>query len=71
MKWLSENLGSLIVLVLVALLMGLLVFFLVRSKRKSGCGGGCSGCAFAGSCPSCVAYPKADSDNSENVKNQI
>ena len=70
MKWVSENLGSLIVLALVALLMGLLVFFLVRSKRKSGCGGGCAGCAFAGSCPSCVAYPKADSEknDSENLE---
>ncbi len=48
--WLSQNWGSILVLLAVALL----VFFCIRSLRKQrktpGCTGGCAGCPMSSSC---------------------
>lgn len=51
MKWLADNLPSLLVLAAVAVLVFGLVYSLVKSKKagKSSCAG-CSGCAMAGKC---------------------
>ena len=50
--FLTENLGSLIVLAVLILTVSLIVGFHVRARRrgKGGCGCGCSGCPMADKC---------------------
>ena len=51
MRWLTDNLPSVLVLIGVILLVALLSYSLVRAKRRGkSCCGGCSGCAMAGKC---------------------
>lgn len=52
--WLSANWGSIVVIAVLALVVGLIIYGMIREKKrgKSSCGGGCSGCAYSGSCPS-------------------
>ena len=55
MAWLSANLVNIILTAAVVLIVGLLIFVLVRDKRagKSSCGGSCAGCG--GNCVGCSA----------------
>lgn len=50
-EWLKDNIGSIIVLILVAIMLVLLIVYLVRGKKRGGCSG-CAGCPHAASCPS-------------------
>ena len=50
--WFQENLGTVIVLLIVLAVIGLAVLSIVRDRKKgkNGCGCGCSGCAMRGEC---------------------
>ena len=50
--WLSENIGSIIVILIIAAVVALSIRSLIKDKRsgKGGCGHGCAGCAMHGKC---------------------
>ena len=52
MEWIAANLGTIVVGLVLLIIVGLIVFKLVRDKKKgkSNCGCGCSNCAMKGSC---------------------
>lgn len=52
LDWLSENAATVIVSAVLVAVVGLIVFKMVRDKKrgKSGCGCGCGGCAMAEIC---------------------
>lgn len=52
LAWLAENWGNIVILGVIALIVGLIVFFHIRAKRqgKSTCSCGCSQCAMQGIC---------------------
>lgn len=54
MTYLLNNLSTIIVLFVLAVVVGLITFKLVRDKKngKSSCGCGCSNCAMSGECHS-------------------
>ena len=47
MEWIKQNIGSIIVLFVVALVIALIVIFKIRAKKKgqNSCGCNCSSCA--------------------------
>ena len=51
-QWLSDNIGSIIVLIVTAALIGLLVYGMIRGKRAAKASGNpaCYGCPCAGKC---------------------
>lgn len=62
--WLQQYSGTILVCLILAVVFGLLIRSLLRSKKegKSSCCGGCAGCAMAGHChPDAVPAAK-DSD---------
>lgn len=65
MAWLTENLGTVIVLLVVAVISGLATFSIIRNKRKGGCscGCGCNGCPMSGTC-----HPEKKEDGSSEEK---
>ncbi len=54
LSWLSANLWTVLILLLLLFIVGAAVFSLIRDKRngKSSCGGNCSHC---GACSGCAA----------------
>ena len=54
MDFLIQNMGTIAVLLVLAVIVGLIVNKLRKDKKsgKGGCGCGCSGCAMKDSCPS-------------------
>ncbi len=49
--FITNNLGTIAVVAGLAVVVGLIIFFIVRHKRRGGgCGGSCSGCPFSGGC---------------------
>jgi len=42
--------GTIIVVVIIAALMGLAIWGMIRSRKKGSCCGGCSGCSHAKAC---------------------
>ena len=60
----SEHLGTLIVGVIVAAIVGLLIFSLVKSRKKNGCGCGCgcTSCPMGAKCPSFKSGSEADTE---------
>ena len=50
--WIAENGATIGIAAVVAAVVGLIVFKMVRDKKKgkSGCGCGCSGCAMSEQC---------------------
>ena len=55
LAWISVNLINILLTAAVVLIVGVLVFVMVRDKRagKSPCGGSCGGCASCGGCSAC------------------
>ena len=66
LAWFSANLINIALTAAVALIVGLLIFVMVRDKKtgKSSCGGSCGGCETCAGCASCGgchgAKPAAD-----------
>ena len=54
LQWIQQNWGSIVILAVLALIVGVIVFFHFRAKKrgKSSCCGGCSQCAMNGLCHS-------------------
>ena len=52
MTWFTENLGTVIVAAIVAVVCGLIIWRLIANKKagKSSCGCGCQGCAMKDQC---------------------
>ena len=55
LAWISANLINIVLTAVIVLIVGLLVFLMVRDKRagKSACGGNCANCASCGGCHAC------------------
>lgn len=63
LQWLSKNWGNVVVLSVLAVIVGVIVFFRLRAKKKgkSGCGCGCDHCAMSGTCH--AARPSEQKDD--------
>lgn len=50
--WISANIGTIIVCAILIAVVALLIWSMIRDKKKgkSSCGCGCSSCALSGSC---------------------
>lgn len=57
-EWLISNLGSIIVLVIVAIVIGFAVYSIIKDKKKGkcSCGASCDGCCDGGSACSCCNH---------------
>ena len=51
-SWLTQNIGTILISLLLALIVGGIVYSMIKDKRKgrSSCGCGCANCAMAGKC---------------------
>lgn len=65
MTWLMENLGTIVVLIVLVLIVAAIVHKLYSDNKKGihscggHCGGGCPGCSSCGgTCSSCSAHKK-------------
>ena len=56
LAWISANLASIVLTAVIVLIVGLLIFVMVRDKKagKSSCGGNCASCASCGGCHACL-----------------
>ncbi|MCM1055935.1 MAG: FeoB-associated Cys-rich membrane protein [Bacteroides sp.] len=52
MPWLSENLSTIIICMILAVIVGLIIISMVRNKKKGkcSCGNDCGCCPMGGSC---------------------
>lgn len=52
LEWILANLATILICVFLAVVVGLIVFSMVKEKKsgKSSCGCGCSGCAMKDQC---------------------
>lgn len=52
MEWIAANIGTMIVLLILAVIVGIIVFFMIRDKKngKSACGGNCGCCPMGDKC---------------------
>ncbi len=50
MSWLVNNIGTILVAVVVFGGLGFIAFRYFRGKKKNSCGGGCAGCPMNGKC---------------------
>jgi hypothetical protein len=64
LQWLSQNWGNIVVLSVLAVIVGVIVFFHLRAKKKGkgGCGCGCKHCAMSGTCH---AAPPSEQKNDQ------
>ena len=51
-EWLNANGGTILVVLILAIVVALIVRTIVKDKKagRSSCGAGCAGCAMKGSC---------------------
>lgn len=52
MLWLAENLSTIIVGLILAVIVGLIIYFMIKNRKKGkcACGHECGGCPMGGSC---------------------
>lgn len=52
MLWLTENLSTIIICLILAVIMGLIIFSMIKNKKKGKCsyGNNCGCCPMGGSC---------------------
>ena len=57
LTWLTQNLATILILTVLAVIFGLMLYSLIRDKKagRSSCSGGCAGCANACYCHSHTA----------------
>ena len=67
LTWLSQNIGTIVVIAVLAVIFGLMIFSLIRDKKagKTSCGGGCAGCANA-----CYCHPSPKDTAPENQESE-
>ena len=63
--WLSQNIGTILIIAALAAFFALLIWSLIRDKKKgkSSCCGGCAGCANA-----CYCHPHATDKDPRSEK---
>ena len=63
LAWISANLASIVLTAVIVLIVGLLIFVMVRDKKagKSSCGVSCASCA---SCGGCRAFGRGSEERS-------
>lgn len=68
LTWLSQNIATIIICAVLAVIFGLMLWSLLRDKKKgkSSCCGGCAGCAMAGHC-----HPEVHKKPAEPPKEEI
>ena len=73
LAWFSANLVNIALTAVIVLIVGLLIFVMIRDKKagKSSCGGSCGGCASCGGCSACAGCHSARSAASRNDPNGI
>ena len=61
-EWITQNIGTIIVCVVLAAFFAVLILSLIRDRKtgKSSCCGGCAGCAMSGQCHAPKAPAKAE-----------
>ena len=66
--WLSQNIGTILIIAALIAFFALLIWSLIRDKKKgkSSCCGGCAGCALAGQCHA-AANPKSGKPSDEGT----
>lgn len=71
LNWLSQNLPTILVALVVLAVCTLIVVKMIRDKKKgkSSCGCGCSGCAMKELCHSQIAPRPKQSDEAQNKQN--
>jgi len=50
LSFLSENIGTIAVLAVLGLIVGLVIANMVKKKKRGGCGCGCTDCPMSGKC---------------------
>ena len=65
LEWLSQNIATIIICAVLAVIFGLMLWSLLRDKKKgkSSCCGGCAGCAMAGHCHPHTVKPADTPEN--------
>lgn len=53
LSWISANSGDIIVLSVLALVIAVVIYGMIRDKKKGKHCGGCSGCSSCASCAGC------------------
>ena len=73
LAWFSANLVNIALTAVIVLIVGLLIFVMVRDRKagKSSCGGSCSGCASCGGCSACTGCHSARSAAGRKKANGI
>ena len=63
--WLSQNIGTILIIAVLVAFFALLIWSLIRDKKqgKSSCCGGCAGCAMAGHCHPHTVKPADTAEN--------
>ena len=71
LNWLSQNLPTILVALVVLAVCTLIVVKMIQDKKKgkSSCGCGCSGCAMKELCHSQIAPRPKQSDEAQNKQN--
>ncbi len=67
LEWLSQNIGTIVIIAVLAVSFGLMLRSLIRDKKagKSSCGGSCAGCANA-----CYCHPQAAAKDPRSEKKE-
>ena len=55
LSWICANSGDIIVLSVLALVIAVVIYGMIRDKKKGKHCGGCSGCSSCASCAGCTA----------------
>ena len=65
MQWLSENIASILILIATVLVIGLLIYSIIRGKRAAKASGNpaCYGCPCAGKCHTGAASCSCNKEN--------
>ena len=67
LEWLSQHIGTIVIIAVLAVIFGLMLYSLIRDKKagKSSCCGGCAGCANA-----CYCHPHATDEDPRSEKKE-
>ncbi len=73
LSWLSANLINIALVAAVALIVGLLIWVIIRDRRagKAPCGGNCASCGACHSCASCSGCSAAKGETPADQANRL
>ena len=69
LSWLSQNIATIVIIAVLAVIFGLMIYSLIRDKKagKSSCCGGCAGCANACYCHGHTALKAENAPKAEDT----